>query len=354
MSNLYSSLKFLRFHEHLEALKNRKVIAPVHIRIKPTNHCNHDCWYCAYKVDHLQLGEDIVEADVIPEKKMAEIVEDIIDMGVKAVTFSGGGEPLLYKTLPDTVERLAQGGVRVATLTNGSNLKGRMADSLAKYGTWVRISIDAWDDLSYNKARGIKGDNFSQIVRNMRNFADKKSPCVLGVSFVVTQDNYKHLIEACSIFKNAGVNHVKLSAVVISNDGRKNNQYHGEIMEEVSGLIAQAQKLNDENFTIINHYHELDERFDKTYKTCSFLQFLTVIGADCQVYSCQDKAYNEKGLLGSCKEQSFKDFWFSQENYKRIFSLDPTTDCKHHCVSHGKNLAINEFIDTDPDHGLFV
>ena len=47
----------------------------------------------------MQLGEGVDQKDQIPEDKMMEIVEDLVNMGVKAVTFSGGGEPFLYKPL---------------------------------------------------------------------------------------------------------------------------------------------------------------------------------------------------------------------------------------------------------------
>ena len=57
----------------------------------------------------------MVESDILPKEKALEIVEDLIDMKVKAVTFSGGGEPLIYKPLPDVIERLAGGGIRVAS-----------------------------------------------------------------------------------------------------------------------------------------------------------------------------------------------------------------------------------------------
>lgn len=354
MSTLYSTLKFLRFQDHIQAFRDGRILAPVHIRLKPTNRCNHNCWYCAYKVNNLRLGEDMVEADAISENKMAEIVQDICAMGVKAVTFSGGGEPMLYKPLPEIVEQLAQASVRVAVLTNGSNLKGRMADALAQYGTWVRISIDAWNDASYRQTRGISGDAFTQVVNNMRDFAKRNSQCVLGVSFIVTRENHEHLLEACATFKAAGVNHVKISGVVVANEGEQNNQYHAAIHEAVAASIRQAQTLNDARFTLINHYHELEERFDKRYTTCPFLQFLTIIGADCRVYSCQDKAYTQSGLLGSLHEQSFQSFWFSEANRQRIFTLDPAQVCQHHCVSHSKNLAILDFVDIDPTHGLFV
>lgn len=354
MSTLYSNLKFLRYADHIEALREQRVVAPVHIRIKPINRCNHDCWYCAYRVSNLQLGEDIDYEDTIPENKMFEIVDDVIAMGVKAVTFSGGGEPLLYKPLPEVVKRLAEGGVRVATLTNGSNLKGKVADAFAEYGTWVRVSTDAWDDYSFAKSRSIHEGEFSRLLRNLSEFAARGSKCVLGVSFIVDEANSSHLYDACVLLKNAGVNHVKFSGVVVSNSGTENNVYHARIRDIVTEQIERARSLADDRFAVINHYHDLDDRFQKTYTMCPYLMFLTVIGADCVVYSCQDKAFTQSGTLGSIKNRRFKDFWFSEENRQRLFGLDPSRDCSHHCVSHGKNLAIMDLLSIDPDHGTFV
>ncbi|MBF0180425.1 MAG: radical SAM protein [Magnetococcales bacterium] len=355
MAILYSSHKFIHFPEHLRALREQRVMAPIHIRIKPTNHCNHNCWYCAYKVDNLHLGEEMVESDAIAPEKMHEIVTDILDMGVRAVTFSGGGEPLLYKPLPEVVERLASGGVRVAALTNGSNLKGRMADAFARHGTWVRISMDGWDDASYAAARGLRDtDPFTQLMRNIEAFTARDTRCVLGVSFIVTEVNCDHLQEVCARLKAAGVNHVKLSGVVVANDGAGNNEYHNRLRERVAGQIRAAMALSDASFTVLDHYHELEDRFDKEYTTCPYLPYLTVIGADCGVYTCQDKAYRQSGLLGWIRERTFKAFWFSKENRQRIFSLDPSRECRHHCVTHGKNLAIHNILAIDPEHGVFV
>jgi Fe-coproporphyrin III synthase len=354
MSTLYSNLKFLRYTKHIEAIKDQSIVAPVHIRIKPINRCNHNCWYCAYRVSNLHLGEEIDYKDTIPEAKMFEIVDDVIDMGVKAVTFSGGGEPLLYKQLPEVVRRLSEGGVRVAALTNGSKLKGRMAEAFAEYGTWIRVSNDAWDDASFAKSRGIREGEFSKLLQNITEFSERSSNCVLGVSYIVDENNCHHAYDACELFKKAGVNHVKFSGVVVSNSGKENNAYHAKIRDIVTGQIERTYGLTDENFSVINHYHDLDERFLKSYTTCPYLMFLTVIGADSMVYTCQDKAFTESGTLGSIKERSFRDFWFSDENRKYIFDLNPSKDCTHHCVSHGKNKAIMDLLSIDPDHGAFV
>ena len=362
MGRLYSHLKSLRFTDNIDALRDRRVAAPVHIRIKPINHCNHSCWYCAYRADQLQLGEEMDLKDKIPKDKMFEIVDDIVDMEVKAVTFSGGGEPLIYKPLPDVIERLAAGGVAVGALSNGANLKGRMADAFANHGTWVRVSMDAWDDASCSKSRDVSDGEFTRIIQNLRAFSARDTNCVLGVSFIVSQDNHEHILSMCELLKDVGVNHVKLAAAVVSNDVNENNLYHRKIIGSVTEQIDRAQKLQTSNFTVLNHYHEAEERFDKDYDICPFLMFLTVIGADQAVYTCQDKAYNEKGKLGSIKDQTFKDFWFSDANQTRLFEISPTKDCQHHCVTHAKNIALMDALDMpfapphdiDSDHGLFV
>jgi MoaA/NifB/PqqE/SkfB family radical SAM enzyme len=355
MATIYSNIKYLQFREHLDAIKKGEVLAPIHIRIKPINRCNHNCWYCAYRAENLKLGEDMDLDDVIPEDKMMEICDDIIEMGVKAVTFSGGGEPLIYKPLPKVIEKLATGGVKIASLTNGANLKGSVADAFAKYGTWVRISTDAWNNESYTKSRGAKEGEFDKLLENIKNFTARDTKCVLGISFIVSKQNYTHVYEMCKKFKELGVNHVKVMGAIIDNDVKGNNLYHSEIKDEVQKQIKSAQNdFVDDSFNILNHYHDLDERFEKHYEFCPFLTYLTVIGADSKVYTCQDKAYTDLGLLGSIKDKSFKEFWFSKENKERIYSLNPCHDCKHHCVAHGKNLSILEYLDIDPEHGLFV
>ena len=122
----------------------------------------------------------------------------------------------------------------------------------------------------------------------------------------------------------------------------------------VAEQIARARALADDRFSLIDHYHALEERFDKHYATCPNLTFLTVIGADGVVYTCQDKAYTQGGTLGSIKNRRFKDFWFSDENRQRLYSLNPASECGHHCVSHAKNLALHDLLSIDSEHGVFV
>jgi len=351
---LYSSLKAFHYADRLQTVSNGGVPAPIHIRIKPTNTCNHNCWYCAYRADQLELGGGMTESDAIPEAKMFEIVNDLIAMDVKAVTFSGGGEPLLYKPLPEVIERLSAAGVKIGCLTNGANLKGRFAEALAKHGSWVRISIDAWDDDSYVASRGAKAGAFTKLMDNIRAFQDRASDCVLGISLIIGKDNHQRIFEVCTTLKQAGVQHVKLSAAVVSNDVHENNAYHEPLIEGVSEQIQQTEILADAHFQVVNHFHTLSERFDKPYASCPSVKLMTVIGADQSVYTCQDKAYTVAGALGSIEHTTFKSFWFSEANRKRLESINPNRDCRHHCVSHAKNTTLWEYLNLNEDHVAFI
>ena len=354
MKDVYTKLKFLRFRDQLDALESDTLAPPVHVRIKPINACNHDCWYCAYHYDDIQLGNLMEYKDVIPRDKMMEIIDDLKEMGVKAVTFSGGGEPLMYAHIEETVEKLGEYGLKVASLTNGSNLKGKVADAFARYGTWIRISIDGWDPESYARYRKVSDKEFGRIIKNMEDFASRGSNCVLGINYIVDKDNYSHVYEFVSLMKEIGVDHVKVMGCIIGNGGAENNQYHEPFRDVVIEQIEKCMALETADFKIIDHYHEFPDRFEKTYTSCPSMQFLTVIGADCKVFTCHDKAYTETGLLGSIENRSFKEFWFSDENKKKMQAINPSIHCDHHCAEHRRNLLLLEYLGVDKEHMEFI
>ena len=80
---------------------------------------------------------------------------------------------------------------------------------------------------------------------------------------------------------------------------------------------------------------------------------MPVIGADLNVYSCPDKAYDrDTGQLGSLKTRRFREFWF--ENKATFFQIDPARDCNHHCEANEKNLLVLEYLAAEDEHLYFV
>ncbi|KAB2946560.1 MAG: tungsten-containing aldehyde ferredoxin oxidoreductase cofactor modifying protein [Candidatus Methanoperedens nitroreducens] len=356
MDLLYTKMKIFHFPEKIESLpKNTEnIMAPIHIRIKPTNVCNHNCRYCAYRTDNLQLGADMVKKDYIPKQKMMEIIDDIEEMGVKAITFSGGGDPFRYPYLLETVKKLSRTPIKFAALTNGSGLTGEIAEIFAHHGTWVRISMDGWDDESYSKYRGVQHGEFTKVLKNIENFKQIKGKCLLGVVVIIDKMNYSHIYDIIKKLKDIGVDSVKIAPCVVSNSAKENNKYHEAIFAVVKEQINKASsELKDDNFEIFDSYHEQLETFEKKHTWCPYLQILHVIGADQNVYSCQDKAYNfESGLIGSIKDIRYKDFWFA--NKDKFFKINPSIHCLHHCVANEKNKIVLEYLEADKEHIGFV
>jgi MoaA/NifB/PqqE/SkfB family radical SAM enzyme len=349
-------MKIFHFREKLESLSRQSgtILPPVNVRIKPTNVCNHSCSYCAYRAENLQLGQDMDLLDFIPREKMLEIVDDLAVMGVRAVTFSGGGDPFCYPYLLETVERLAETTVKFAALTNGVRLNGKLAEVFAGHATWLRISVDGWDDNSYSMYRGCPEGEFSRVMANIENFKKLGGSCYLGACIVVDRRNCSHVHDLIRRLCDAGIDSIKVAPCIVSNSGSENNCYHQPISSVVKEQIARAMaEFNGKRVEIFDSFHTQLETFAKDYTWCPYLQITPVIGADQNVYSCHDKAYNlTQGLLGTIRAASFKDFWFSDKN--SFFGIDPSVACNHHCVVDGSNRQILEYLEADPEHLDFV
>lgn len=349
----YSQLKIFHHRELLNRLEKAQRCNPLYIRIKPTNVCNHNCYYCHYKNPYLSLDE-YNPNDMIPREKMMEILSDMEEMGVKAVTFSGGGEPLVYPYIEKTMEKILKAGIDLSIITNGSMLKGKKAELLAK-AKWVRISIDSINAASYAKIRGITENALPELLRNIEAFSKcKDDTCELGINFVISKENYMEIEQVAKIMKSLGANHVKF-APLFSND---TEGYHQEIKDAVIAKLDElGQCLNDSHFKIIDLYSsDFDhyEVFKRTYSRCPIKEFVCIIAANSKVYYCHDKAYLSDGCVCDLIEQSFKEGWNSDEVTKKFKEFDAMKICGQHCVYDSRNVLINSYLDMDQNHVNFV
>lgn len=359
MSRLYNSVKAFHFPGKLRDIAEGRITAPIHVRLKPTNRCNHGCDYCCYRNQALAVSERVDLADEIPRNKMREIVRDLGEMGVRAVTLSGGGEPLCYPHILETMQAIRAGGMKLAMLTNGALLEGEAAQLLAREATWVRISIDAADGETYAQIRGCPLKEFDRVCENLREFSRTKSAgCELGINFIVTRENSRDVLKFLRLAKTLGVNHVKVSNAIVSTDAEENSRYMAPFYQEVKRQVAEgAAELQTATFSVIDKVHLPDaaaEGFGRSYARCPFIQFLTVIAADQNVYVCHDKAYTTGGLLGSIREQSFRELWTGEAAHEKLLAVNPSEDCRHHCVHNSVNLALLDYFAADEEHLDFV
>ena len=363
LANPYSAVKVFHHKGALDALERRQHIAPFYIRLKPTNYCNHHCAYCTYgsgdTYQKTKNRDNIEHRDMIPWDKLQEIIEDMGAMGVKALTFSGGGEPLTYPHIREAVQQVKSHGIDLSLITNGQLLKGEIAEEFYT-AKWVRISFDAPLASVYSSLRRIPESSFHKVCENIRSFAQNKDKdCVLGVNFVISKANCDYVYEAAALLKELGADNVKFAAVI-----ENQPHYHLDIKDKVIEQLHRAQKEltasangAGSDFRIINNYENdwMDKHFTiLPFETCYTCRLVTIIAADQRVYLCHTRAYDSQAVVGDLHQQSFREMWFSEETEKRLNALQPKRDCRNFCVYEERNQLIQAYLDTDMRHVNFI
>ncbi len=243
----------------------------------------------------------------IPTEKAIEILHDCAELGVKAIEFTGGGEPTVHPEHIEIIDYAQSLGLQTGLVTNGVKLKDHhVFDRL----TWLRVSLDAGCSETYETIRQSK--QWDKVLSNIKLATSFTSP-YLGIGFVITRENYREIIVACKLVKSLGVPYIRLSAM-FSNQGAG---YYKGIYEEIGGLRREAKKLEDETFRVIDFFGDRVKDLELAapdYDFCGEQQFVLYIGGDQRVYSCCTNAYTTHGELGDLRNQSFKE-WI--ESYRR-------------------------------------
>lgn len=344
--NKYSDLKIFSFPEKIKDFQEERLSAPIYVRIKPTNRCNHACRFCVYsdgttrKNDRQDLHlisamhEQMVERDTMPTDKAIELVEDLAKIGTKAVTFSGGGEPLLHRDIAKIMHRVNEVGLDLSIITNGQLLHGLKAEPLIK-AKWVRISIDYTNAEQMVQSRNTPPGFFDQIIENITEFSKIKSPdCDLGINFIVTNYNYQNFVPFARQLKDCGVQNIRFSPVYLQ--GFK--EYHEPIAQRVLEQLAECQTFCDENFTINTTYDLTSPSKSpiRPFHRCLYAQAVCVVGADLNIYACHNTAYSDHGLITHMKDRTFSEAWFSEEARQWHKTFNPSKSCLHECANHNK------------------
>lgn len=114
---------------HQATAANRLI--PVHIQFLPTNKCNLNCEFCSCSERN--------KSQEIEFEKAKAIIDKCRRLGTKAVTITGGGEPLLYGKFNELIEHFRANKIKIGLVSNGL-LLNRTDPKILNKITWCRIS----------------------------------------------------------------------------------------------------------------------------------------------------------------------------------------------------------------------
>jgi len=143
-------LKVLLDQDLLESMALGKII-PVHPQLVITNRCNLNCHFCscADRDKGLELSLD----------EVTSVLDDLRRLGAKAITITGGGEPLLHPHFNEIIHHCRNIGLKVGLVTNGLLLR-KFTKKTLDILTWCRISSE--DDRLFSDAYS---ESLKKVVR---------------------------------------------------------------------------------------------------------------------------------------------------------------------------------------------
>jgi len=349
MSKLYTPWKIAHHRELLEHIKQDKPIAPLHVQLVPTNTCPHSCDFCAYRMSGYPSNETFNAKASLSSGELDSIIADCSFMGVKSIELTGGGEPTIHRDFPRLCEVIKRLGMSLGIVSNGTQQSCAVLDGLS-HADWVRISIDAGTKETYSSIRRVPQSFHERARVTIRKLTSLEFKPVIGVSFVITKDNWKEILLACQNAKADGADNIRLGAV-FQNEGAK---YFSSFQSNAEELCRAAEKtLNDDTFKVVNLFNTRTlEQQQPDFPSCKYQLLKTYIGADGNVYRCCTLANNNRGLLGSIKDEGFMSLWFSRETQEKLRNLD-ARKCPA-CAYNDTNRFINYLTEKKPDHVNFI
>ncbi len=274
-------IKLLKNKDMVESISEKGIIPPYHVQILPTNACNLTCDFCSF--------DDRDMKDEIPIKKLEILLSDLEEYGTKAITYSGGGDPLMHKNINELFEMSFDYGFQGGLITNGL-LFNKVDYNNLNTMTWCRISNGDFRKMS----RGYQ--------KNLEKAVNGAPDVDWSFSHVVsTSPNIKEIERVISFANDNDMSHVRLVTDMYANKEVDMSLLKEKISVDDSRVIYQGKKKPEKGMD------------------CYVAYLKPVINADGNIYRCCGVSYafddNNKKFVDKLKMGSI-------DNLEEAFSYD--------------------------------
>ena len=245
--------KLITHYGAIEGLLEGEV-RPIHVTLMPTYNCNLNCPFCSCAKADRNVS--------LPFKTILNALPVMKELGTKAITISGGGEPCCYPELPQLISAIHSFDMEVGLITNGT-LLDKLPTLILRRLTWCRVSVA--DTRSFT-------EQFNTLLSSVVSFA----ACVdWGFSYVVTdKPNLPNLL---SYVKFAVANRFKHVRVV-------DDLLHLAQAFDMKRLQAVVEgEIPEANDTMV---YLSRKKYVPGCVDCRISLLRPIIGADGEIYPC--------------------------------------------------------------------
>lgn len=184
---------------------------PEEVMIELTTKCNYDCIYC-FRRNLINEEDGLIDTGLA-----LKIIDEAAITGVKKISFSGWGEPLLHPDALDILRYAKKKGLEVLLNTNGYFLKESIEEIFNIRVDYIIVSIDSPDDDVYKIIR--KGGDLARLMEaflrllELRIEHTSKKP-IVEIQFTINKYNYGNIYPMIRLAQRIGASRIVVSNII--------------------------------------------------------------------------------------------------------------------------------------------
>ncbi|WP_285689052.1 radical SAM protein [Actinoplanes sp. NBRC 103695] len=333
--------------------------APISVEIHLTNVCNLRCTFCAFgQVRHQEM---------LPADLLATLVDDLVGLTptLKAVVFSGGGEPTVHPGFAEAVGRLADAGIEIGVITNGVRMPAAVLAAFLRCA-WVRFSLDAPDPAHYQKVLSPHDPkNYDRVLKHMTQLSAARGQGgpgapVIGVAYLVDRgcQTDELLLKCLDIGAQVGADYVHYRPIFLTPALEPTRP-----LEQLRAL-APVIEAHGRKLGIAHQYAKFLGNYDKVIAQqpnardarCPVVAdgLIAMVGATGDVLPCYAHImHGKKTAFGNLGQQRFADIWHGPLRQKVAAAIDAKNTCPF-CRFQAANAMLHNLGDQRTGGGLHM
>jgi|GEM_PF-1902173 radical SAM protein with 4Fe4S-binding SPASM domain len=319
----------LSLYSEAQTLRLGRAISPRMAIIHPTNRCNHACTGCEYANVHTSLPAEFQEDELL------ELVDDVADLGVFSVLFSGGGEPSLNRYFGAALERAYQRKLTCGIFSNGAGIDDALAKTIAATATFIRISVDASTPKTFASIRRVHLNSFGQTKANITKLIQAKaetgSEVEIGLKFLVRDSNVHEIISFVEFASELGVSNVQFKPL-----RNEPEEPSGTDLGRALGFITRAKSL----YPDVKIGGGVSQSIC-VETPCWITPLRVVVSAEGDVHLCNYFNHRrDTHTIGNIKDTPLCDIWFSEAHKQALANIDNKQCGLYDCRFHQLNTEL--------------
>ena len=301
--------------------------------VYPTYKCNHNCPGCDYEELINKNGSSM------SEEQLLWLIHELHIFGIKALEWSGGGEPTIHPGFVSASKKWIGYGHQFGLITNGKSIKNpKICEVILGGAKYIRISLVP----GYERPFQVKKETINSLVKQRKNLLPE-----ISLKLLLTRYSIANIDDALDYALDIGVDSLQFKFVRNDKLAEVDKKREIQVREYIKKLKSKHHSI-DISLPVAGSVRP-KMIADHPCLASSVQLLIDPIG---DVYlCCYYRHRTESHCLGNVFKEGLNNIWGSEKHLKIINKVDAEDCNKYDCrfarynnllQSHNTSLLIQE------------